>query len=60
MAGGVSNLFGKDQASWPEAFAGMRKAGRLVAECLDMLMPEIRSGNGGSWPIASDSSLPPG
>jgi hypothetical protein len=34
----------KDQASWPEAFAGMRKAGRLVAECLDMLVPEIRSG----------------
>src|SRR5260221_13586733 len=28
----------------PEAFAGMRKAGRLVAECLDMLVPEIRSG----------------
>jgi methionine aminopeptidase len=22
----------------------MRKAGRLVAECLDMLLPEIRSG----------------
>jgi hypothetical protein len=22
----------------------MRKAGRLVAECLDMLVPEIRSG----------------
>jgi methionyl aminopeptidase len=28
----------------PEAFAGMRKAGRLVAECLDILVPEIRSG----------------
>ena len=28
----------------PEAFAGMRKAGRLVAECLDMLVPAIRSG----------------
>jgi methionyl aminopeptidase len=28
----------------PEAFAGMRKAGRLVAECLDVLVPEIRSG----------------
>ena len=27
-----------------EAFAGMRKAGRLVAECLDMLVPEIRPG----------------
>jgi methionine aminopeptidase len=27
-----------------EAFAGMRKAGRLVAECLDRLVPEIRSG----------------
>ena len=28
----------------PDAFAGMRRAGRLVAECLDMLVPEIRSG----------------
>jgi methionyl aminopeptidase len=28
----------------PEAFAGMREAGRLVAECLDMLVPEIGSG----------------
>jgi methionine aminopeptidase len=28
----------------PEAFAGMRKAGRLVAECLDILVPEIGSG----------------
>src|SRR5258708_13575212 len=28
----------------PEAFESMRKAGRLVAECLDMLVPEIRSG----------------
>jgi methionyl aminopeptidase len=26
------------------AVAGMRKAGRLVAECLDMLVPEIGSG----------------
>jgi methionyl aminopeptidase len=28
----------------PEAFAGMRRAGRLVAECLDMLVPEIGPG----------------
>ena len=28
----------------PEAFAGMRKAGRLVAEFLNMLVPEIRPG----------------
>src|SRR5262250_486615 len=28
----------------PEAFASMRKAGRLVAECLDILVPQIRSG----------------
>jgi methionyl aminopeptidase len=28
----------------PEAFAGMRKAGRLVAECLDMLVGEIAPG----------------
>ena len=27
-----------------DAFAGMRKAGRLVAECLDMLVPQIRPG----------------
>ena len=26
------------------AFAGMRKAGQLVAECLDMLVPEVRPG----------------
>ena len=25
-----------------EGFAGMRKAGRLVAECLDMLVPEVK------------------
>src|SRR5258706_12369253 len=28
----------------PAAFEGMRKAGRLVAECLDMLTGEIRPG----------------
>jgi methionyl aminopeptidase len=28
----------------PTAFAGMRKAGQLVAECLDMLVPEIGPG----------------
>ncbi len=28
----------------PDAFAGMRKAGRLVAECLDMLVDEIQPG----------------
>src|SRR5262249_58759599 len=28
----------------PEAFAGMRKAGQLAAECLDMLVPEVRAG----------------
>src|SRR5581483_931317 len=28
----------------PEAFAGMRKAGRLVAECLDALVAEIAPG----------------
>ena len=27
-----------------DAFAGMRKAGRLVAECLDMLVPHIQPG----------------
>ena len=28
----------------PEAFAGMRKAGRLVAECLDMLAGVVEPG----------------
>jgi methionyl aminopeptidase len=28
----------------PEAFAGMRRAGRLVAECLDLLVDEVRPG----------------
>jgi methionyl aminopeptidase len=28
----------------PEAFEGMRKAGQLVARCLDMLVPEVRPG----------------
>jgi len=28
----------------PEAFAGMRKAGRLVSECLDMLVDEVKPG----------------
>ena len=28
----------------PAAFDGMRKAGRLAAECLDMLVGEIRPG----------------
>jgi methionyl aminopeptidase len=28
----------------PAAFEGMRKAGRLVAECLDMLTDEVKSG----------------
>jgi len=28
----------------PEAFVGMRRAGRLAAECLDMLVPEAKEG----------------
>lgn len=28
----------------PEAFAGMRRAGRLAAECLDMLVPHVQPG----------------
>ena len=35
---GQIKLYGAD------AFAGMRKAGRLVAECLDMLAPEVKPG----------------
>jgi methionyl aminopeptidase len=35
---GQIKLYGAD------AFAGMRKAGRVVAECLDMLGPEVKPG----------------
>ncbi|MBU6372581.1 MAG: type I methionyl aminopeptidase [Alphaproteobacteria bacterium] len=28
----------------PEAFAGMRRAGRLAAECLDMILPHVVAG----------------
>jgi methionyl aminopeptidase len=28
----------------PEAFEGMRRAGRLAAECLDLLVPEVKPG----------------
>ena len=28
----------------PDGFAGMRKAGRLAAECLDMLTPHVQAG----------------
>jgi methionyl aminopeptidase len=28
----------------PEGFEGMRRAGRLAAECLDMLIPEVKPG----------------
>ena len=28
----------------PEGFAGMRKAGHLVAECLDLLTAEVKPG----------------
>ncbi|MGE0046498.1 MAG: type I methionyl aminopeptidase, partial [Hyphomonadaceae bacterium] len=28
----------------PEAFEGMRRAGRLAAACLDMLVPEVKEG----------------
>src|SRR5260221_3470845 len=28
----------------PEDFAGMRRAGRLAAECLDMLVPAVKPG----------------
>src|SRR3954468_11652077 len=28
----------------PEAFEGMRRAGRIAAECLDLLVPEVKPG----------------
>ena len=35
---------GEIRTHGPEGFEGMRKAGRLVAECLDMLVAEVRPG----------------
>ena len=35
---------GKIKLHWPEDFEGMRKAGRLAAECLDMLIPHVQPG----------------
>jgi methionyl aminopeptidase len=35
---------GQIKVHGPEAFAGMRRAGRLAAECLDMLVGEITAG----------------
>ena len=35
---------GKSRSIGPEGFAGMRKAGRLVAECLDLLTAEVKPG----------------
>ena len=35
---------GEIRTHGPEGFAGMRAAGRLVAECLDMLVPEVKAG----------------
>jgi len=35
---------GKIRLHGPDAFAGMRKAGRLAAEALDMLVPHVRPG----------------
>jgi methionyl aminopeptidase len=35
---------GKIKIHGPEAFEGMRKAGRLAAECLDMLVPHVVPG----------------
>lgn len=35
---------GKIKLHGPEAFEGMRKAGRLAAECLDMLVPLVKPG----------------
>src|SRR5260370_26479766 len=35
---------GQSKLHGPGAFAGMRKAGQLVAECLDMLADEVKPG----------------
>jgi methionyl aminopeptidase len=40
----VASRSGKIKLHPPEDFAGMRKAGRLTAEALDMLVPEVKPG----------------
>ena len=40
----VASRSGKIKLHPPEDFEGMRKAGRLTAEALDMLVPEVRPG----------------
>jgi methionyl aminopeptidase len=40
----VSNRDDKVKLHGPDGFAGMRKAGRLAAECLDMLVPLVVPG----------------
>ena len=42
-----------------EAFEGMRKAGRLAAECLDMLVPHVVPGVLTSTPTASSIRCSP-
>jgi methionyl aminopeptidase len=45
MAGGGLQSLWRIKLYGPEAFAGVRKAGRLVLERFDMLAPEIMSGS---------------
>ena len=40
----VASRDGKIKLHGPDAFEGMRKAGRLAAEALDMLVPHVQPG----------------
>jgi methionyl aminopeptidase len=40
----VESRTGQPKIHGPEAFEGMRRAGRLAAECLDMLTPHVQPG----------------
>ncbi|MFC3077228.1 type I methionyl aminopeptidase [Phenylobacterium terrae] len=40
----VESRTGQPKIHGPEAFEGMRRAGRIAAECLDMLTPHVKPG----------------
>jgi methionyl aminopeptidase len=40
----IESRTGQPKIHGPEAFEGMRKAGRIAAECLDMLTPHVKPG----------------
>ena len=40
----IEHKTGEIRLHGPEGFEGMRRAGRLAAECLDMLTPHVKPG----------------